>query len=172
MALEVMLADMGKVDGLRDLRARRKIRQVTRERGVVGNAGPIDLEVCHVNRIEPQQGRKQFEVNFGQTIASEELAGFKQVLHRVEGLKDGSDRITVSGLAGGKACTVDAVANGVLDQIGQTVDFGVQVQKELYEFPDWPLPESAPNFTPGPVMQQYPTAPSRAGSTCDATLTR
>ena len=34
-------------------------------------------------------------------------------------------------------------------------NFGVQVQKELYEFPDWPLPEATPNFTPGPVIQKY-----------------
>jgi len=35
------------------------------------------------------------------------------------------------------------------------VNFGVQVQKELYEFPDWPLPPEAPDFTPGPVFQKY-----------------
>ena len=29
--------------------------------------------------------------------------------------------------------------------------FGVQVQRELYEFPDWPLPVDAANFTPGPI---------------------
>ena len=29
------------------------------------------------------------------------------------------------------------------------LNFGVQVQKELYQFPDWPLPEGTPNFTPG-----------------------
>jgi dimethylaniline monooxygenase (N-oxide forming) len=34
-------------------------------------------------------------------------------------------------------------------------NFGVQVQKELYEFPDWPLPSEVPDFTPGPVFQQY-----------------
>ena len=34
-------------------------------------------------------------------------------------------------------------------------NFGVQIQKELYEFPDWPLPPEAPNFTPGPVFQHY-----------------
>jgi dimethylaniline monooxygenase (N-oxide forming) len=34
-------------------------------------------------------------------------------------------------------------------------NFGVQVQKELYEFPDWPLPPETPNFTPGPVFQHY-----------------
>ena len=34
-------------------------------------------------------------------------------------------------------------------------NFGVQVQKELYEFPDWPLPPDTPNFTPGPVFQKY-----------------
>jgi dimethylaniline monooxygenase (N-oxide forming) len=34
-------------------------------------------------------------------------------------------------------------------------NFGVQVQKELYQFPDWPLPEGTPNFTPGPIFQQY-----------------
>lgn len=34
-------------------------------------------------------------------------------------------------------------------------NFGVQVQKELYEFPDWPLPEDIPDFTPGPIVQKY-----------------
>lgn len=34
-------------------------------------------------------------------------------------------------------------------------NFGVQVQRELYEFPDWPLPEDIPNFTPGPIVQKY-----------------
>jgi dimethylaniline monooxygenase (N-oxide forming) len=34
-------------------------------------------------------------------------------------------------------------------------NFGVQVQKELYEFPDWPLPEDTPDFTPGPLIQKY-----------------
>lgn len=34
-------------------------------------------------------------------------------------------------------------------------NFGVQVQKELYEFPDWPLSEDVPDFTPGPIVQKY-----------------
>lgn len=34
-------------------------------------------------------------------------------------------------------------------------NFGVQVQKELYEFPDWPLPADSPNFTAGPILQKY-----------------
>ena len=34
-------------------------------------------------------------------------------------------------------------------------NFGVQAPKELYEFPDWPMPAAAPNFTPGPVFRQY-----------------
>ena len=34
-------------------------------------------------------------------------------------------------------------------------NFGAQVQKELYEFPDYPLPEGTADFTPGPVIQQY-----------------
>ena len=34
-------------------------------------------------------------------------------------------------------------------------NFGVQAQKELYQFPDWPLPKETPNFTPGPIFQQY-----------------
>ena len=33
--------------------------------------------------------------------------------------------------------------------------FGVQVQRELYEFPDWPLPADVPDFTPGPTIQGY-----------------
>ncbi|MEM7143862.1 MAG: NAD(P)-binding domain-containing protein [Verrucomicrobiota bacterium] len=35
------------------------------------------------------------------------------------------------------------------------LDFGVQVQRELYEIPDFPLPKDAPDFTPGPVIQKY-----------------
>lgn len=35
------------------------------------------------------------------------------------------------------------------------LDYGVQVPKELYEFPDYPLPADTPSFTPGPIFQQY-----------------
>ena len=35
------------------------------------------------------------------------------------------------------------------------INFGVQVQRELYEFPDWPLPEGTPDFTPGPIIEKY-----------------
>ena len=35
------------------------------------------------------------------------------------------------------------------------LNFGAQVQRELYEFPDWPLPEGTPDYTPGPVIQKY-----------------
>ena len=34
-------------------------------------------------------------------------------------------------------------------------EFGVQVERSLYEFPDFPLPEDAPSFTPGPVFRSY-----------------
>ena len=35
------------------------------------------------------------------------------------------------------------------------INFGVQVQRELYEFPDWPLPAGTPDFTPGPIIARY-----------------
>lgn len=35
------------------------------------------------------------------------------------------------------------------------VNFGVQVHKELYQFPDWPLPGTAANFTPGSEFRRY-----------------
>lgn len=59
-------------------------------------------------------------------------------------------------IAAGKSCTVFER----YDRLGGVwsdgyLNFGVQVQKELYEFPDWPLPKDTPNFTPGPVIQQY-----------------
>ena len=41
-------------------------------------------------------------------------------------------------------------------------NFGVQLQKELYEFPDFPLPPDSPNFTPGPIIQKYLTEYSNA----------
>jgi dimethylaniline monooxygenase (N-oxide forming) len=33
--------------------------------------------------------------------------------------------------------------------------FGAQVPRDLYEFPDWPLPKDTPDFTPGPIIQKY-----------------
>lgn len=61
-------------------------------------------------------------------------------------------------LAAGLDCTVferSSVLGGVWSD--GYLNFGVQVQKELYEFPDWPLPEGTPDFTPGPVIQRYLT---------------
>ncbi|MDX1711627.1 MAG: NAD(P)-binding domain-containing protein [Rhodovibrionaceae bacterium] len=59
-------------------------------------------------------------------------------------------------LAEGFDCTVferSAKVGGVWT-IGYS-NFGVQVQRELYEFPDWPLPPDAPDFLPGPQTQAY-----------------
>jgi dimethylaniline monooxygenase (N-oxide forming) len=59
-------------------------------------------------------------------------------------------------LAQGLDCTVferRAVLGGVWAD--GYLNFGVQVQRELYEFPDWPLPPDAANFTPGPFYQAY-----------------
>lgn len=46
------------------------------------------------------------------------------------------------------------------DQIGGVwtdgyLDFGVQVQRELYEFPDFPLPKETPDYTPGETVCRY-----------------
>jgi dimethylaniline monooxygenase (N-oxide forming) len=35
------------------------------------------------------------------------------------------------------------------------LDFGIQVQRELYEFPDFPQPADAPDFTPGEQICAY-----------------
>ena len=35
------------------------------------------------------------------------------------------------------------------------INFGVQVQRELYEFPDWPIPENTPDFASGPIIEKY-----------------
>jgi dimethylaniline monooxygenase (N-oxide forming) len=59
-------------------------------------------------------------------------------------------------IALGKECTVferSSSLGGVWSD--GYLNFGVQVQKELYEFPDWPLPKETPNFTPGPIMHKY-----------------
>ena len=56
----------------------------------------------------------------------------------------------------GLSCTVferSSVLGGVWSE-GYS-NFSLQVQSELYEFPDWPLPEGTPDFTPGPVVQKY-----------------
>ena len=69
----------------------------------------------------------------------------------------------VAGLATAKTLLADGLACTIFergDRLGGVwadgySNFGVQVQKELYEFPDWPLPSDAPNFTPGPIFQRY-----------------
>lgn len=69
----------------------------------------------------------------------------------------------VAGLAAAKTLLAegyDCVVFERADRLGGVwahgyVDFGVQVQKELYEFPDWPLPPETPDFTPGPIFQSY-----------------
>jgi len=69
----------------------------------------------------------------------------------------------VAGLAAAKTLLAegyDCIVFERADRLGGVwaqgyVDFGVQVQKELYEFPDWPLPAETPDFTPGPIFQAY-----------------
>ena len=56
----------------------------------------------------------------------------------------------------GVDCTLferNAVPGGVWSD--GYINFGVQVQRELYEFPDWPLPEETPDFAPGPAIEAY-----------------
>ena len=64
----------------------------------------------------------------------------------------------VAGLATAKTLQAEGLDCTILERaeriggvwaIGYS-NFGVQVQKELYQFPDWPLPDGTPTFTPGP----------------------
>jgi dimethylaniline monooxygenase (N-oxide forming) len=59
-------------------------------------------------------------------------------------------------MAQGLQCTLFE-SNNILGGVWSDgyLNFGVQVQKELYEFPDWPLPDDTPDFTKGPVIQKY-----------------
>jgi cation diffusion facilitator CzcD-associated flavoprotein CzcO len=59
-------------------------------------------------------------------------------------------------LAEGYQCTVferNARVGGVWTS--GYVGYGAQVQRELYEIPDWPLPPGTPDFTPGPTLCAY-----------------
>ena len=59
-------------------------------------------------------------------------------------------------LAEGYRCTIferNARVGGVWTT--GYLGFGVQVQRELYEIPDWPLPADGPDFTPGPTVCSY-----------------
>ena len=59
-------------------------------------------------------------------------------------------------MADGLECTLferNATLGGVWSD--GYINFGVQVQKELYEYPDWPLPDDTADFTPGPDFQRY-----------------
>ncbi|MFQ6030659.1 MAG: flavin-containing monooxygenase [Dehalococcoidia bacterium] len=69
----------------------------------------------------------------------------------------------VSGLATAKQLISQGIECTVFER-GKTLggvwadgyaNFGVQVQKELYEFPEYPLPKEVANFTAGPVFQKY-----------------
>ena len=69
----------------------------------------------------------------------------------------------VAGLAAARSLRDAGVTCTVFergDQLGGVwtdgyLDYGVQVPKELYEFPDYPLPDDIPTFTPGPAFQRY-----------------
>ena len=69
----------------------------------------------------------------------------------------------VAGLATAKALREAGVDCVVLERNSKVggvwtdgyLDYGVQVQKELYEFPEFPLPQDTPKFTPGPILQVY-----------------
>ena len=65
-------------------------------------------------------------------------------------------------LAQGLHCTLfeRAVALGGV-WAGGYANFGTQVQRELYGFPDWPLPVDAPDFTPGALVQAHLEAYAR-----------
>ena len=69
----------------------------------------------------------------------------------------------VSGLSTAKALKGQGIECTIFEKqqklggvwaIGYT-GFGVQMRKGYYEFPDWPLPSSTENFTPGVVIQSY-----------------
>ncbi len=69
----------------------------------------------------------------------------------------------VAGLASARSLTKKGIHCTVYDRqhkVGGVwadgyVGFGVQVQKDLYEFPDHPLPKNAENFTSGSAFQEY-----------------
>lgn len=69
----------------------------------------------------------------------------------------------VSGLAAAKSLVQKGFSCEIYDRLPELggvwadgyAGFGVQVQKDLYEFPDFPLPPEVENFTPGPVFRQY-----------------
>ena len=69
----------------------------------------------------------------------------------------------VAGLATARALLAEGVACRIFERgprlggvwaVGYS-NCGVQTQKELYEFPAWPLPDDTPNFTPGPIFRDY-----------------
>lgn len=69
----------------------------------------------------------------------------------------------ISGLATAKALTKKGVQCTIYDRNpklgGVWADgyhgFGVQIPKDLYQFPDYPIPDHIPHFTPGPEFQKY-----------------
>ena len=69
----------------------------------------------------------------------------------------------VAGLATARTLMAEGFDCKVFERAGKLggvwadgyVNFGVQVQKSLYEFPDRPLAPDIPDFTPGPVFQNY-----------------
>lgn len=69
----------------------------------------------------------------------------------------------VSGLATAKCLKEKGIECAVFDRNAELGGvwaegydgFGVQIQKDLYEFPDFPLPADVPHFTPGPQFQKY-----------------
>ena len=108
-------------------------------------------------RAEPPHVAKRFAKAPPPTKAADRSNDFSSV-HRVAIIGAGASGLATARvlLAQGLDCTLferrptlgGVWADGYLN-------FGVQVQRELYEFPDWSLPADVANFTPGPVFQEY-----------------
>lgn len=69
----------------------------------------------------------------------------------------------VAGLAAARALKSRGIACTIFDR-SETLGgvwavgyagFGVQVERSLYEFPDFPLPRDIASFTPGPIFRDY-----------------
>jgi len=112
MGCVVVFLDMADVDRLGNPGLLVDITEVGPEVLILVDVLHVTHEVCMVDVIEPNEGRKHADVGLGQLVASEEPLVFEDRIPVVEGVEQFVDGLVVGALFGRESGPVDPLLIG------------------------------------------------------------
>ena len=122
----IVALDVLHVHRLRHARLLIEIAHIAGEVRIVGDAADIAFEMADIDRIEPQQRRKQPPVRLGDRGAGQIAPRRQPLVQPVERLEERADRLLIGVLRGGEAGFVDAVIDRVVNSLVQRIDLFAQ----------------------------------------------